>query len=309
MIWISIMVLILIMLFILANYFFNIAINAKKDKAFIFDAEHNKLPDSDFRQKLIEEGKLWYEKIDKKEVYIKSHDNLKLHGVIIENKMSNIWVTISHGYFGNINSVIPGAKLFYNLGYNLLLIDARACGKSEGSFIGLGYLDKFDLIKWLEFLNRTYKDIKIFLFGASMGASTVMMASGEKLPDNAKGIIEDCGYSSITKEFSYQAKVLYKLPSFPLIPILSLITKIRAGYWLENVKPLNAVERSKVPMLFIHGGKDTFVPSSMLYELYKRKNGVKSKLLIKAAGHGSSYWMGYKKYWSSIKRFIDINQK
>lgn len=304
---IAILAIILVLLMV-ANYFFNLTINTEKGRSSVLSAGHNQIEESDIKKKLVYEGDIWYEKVNKEDVFISSKDNLKLHGnIVINNNKTNEWVIICHGYFGNINQLISGAKTFYELGYNLLLIDSRTCGLSDGKYVGLGTKEKYDIIEWIKYLNSRYSDTKIILFGISMGAATVMMCSSEEMPNNVKAIIEDCGYTSVLEEFSYQVKILYRMPSFPIVNLLSIITKIRAGYWLKEANPIEQVKKSRLPILFIHGDSDTFVPPFMVDKLYEVANCKKEKLIIKDAGHGASYWMNSKKYWKTIKNFIDEN--
>ncbi len=139
-----------------------------------------------------------------------------------------------------------------------------------------------------------------------MGGATVMMVSGEDLPPNVKAIIEDCGYSSIYDEFSYELKHLFKLPAFPILYFASLITKIRAGYsLLRDGSCTEQVSKSKTPILFIHGDKDDFVPFYMLDKVYGAANCQKEKLVVEGAGHALSAMTNPKLYWSAIKAFLN----
>jgi alpha-beta hydrolase superfamily lysophospholipase len=306
MVYIAIIIVVLAVLsaFFMCNYLFNMVI-AKNDRSAILTAEHNRLETSPLKEKLLKEGDKWYAKIEKKDVYIKSKDGLRLHGVVIVNKKATKkWVVMCHGYAGSAEQIVAGAKAFYEEGNNVLLLDARSCGESEGQCMGMGHYEKYDLMKWVDYLNGKYKDIKIILFGISMGAATVMMASSEKL-DNVAGIIEDCGYSSATDEFAYQAKVMYKLPSFPALQTFSLVTRMKAGYWLKSASPIEQVKQSRVPILFIHGDSDTYVPSYMVDRLYDAARCEKEKLVIKGAGHGACFWVDSESYWGAVKGFIE----
>lgn len=110
--------------------------------------------------------------------------------------------------------------------------DARGHGKSEGDYIGFGWDERKDYLQWINRIIKKDPQSEIVLHGVSMGAATVMMTSGEKLPDNVKAFVEDCGYSSVKGELGYQLKEMFNLPAFPLIPVTSLVTKVRAGYFL-----------------------------------------------------------------------------
>ncbi len=154
-------------------------------------------------------------------------------------KKSDKTVIVAHGYMGNAETMANYAKMFHDLGYNVLVPDARGHGRSEGDYIGFGWPERKDYVQWIDkIIAETGQSQQIVLYGVSMGAATVMMTSGEKLPNNVKAIIEDCGYSSVDEELAYQLKDMFNLPSFPLIQVTSLITKIRAGYFFGKQVPL-----------------------------------------------------------------------
>lgn len=139
-----------------------------------------------------------------------------------------------------------------------------------------------------------------------MGASTVMMASGnEQLPDAVKVAVEDCGYTSAWDEFIFQLDDLFGLPSFPALDAANLVTKLRAGYDLKDADALAAVKRKKVPMLFIHGDADDFVPTDMVYPLYKAAAGEKELMIVKGAGHGKSREADPLAYWEKVDTFLE----
>lgn len=140
----------------------------------------------------------------------------------------------------------PFAKLFHDLEFNILVADARGHGTSEGNYIGFGWHERMDYIQWINQVIEKYgKNCEIVLFGISMGGATVLNVSGEGLPKQVKAIIEDCGFSSVEEEITYQLKTMYKLPKFPLVQITSLITKLKAGYWFEEASSLEQVKKIK----------------------------------------------------------------
>ena len=134
----------------------------------------------------------------------------------------------------------------------------------------------------LKVLTENGQQEQITLYGVSMGAATVMMTSGEKLPDNVKAIVEDCGYSTVNQELQYQLKELFNLPSFPLVNVTSGITKLRAGYFFGEASAVKQLQKNHLPMLFIHGENDTFVPFSMLDEVYNATQGPKEKYVVRS---------------------------
>jgi fermentation-respiration switch protein FrsA (DUF1100 family) len=240
-----------------------------------------------------------------KDTVITSTDGLNLHGYeILNTKPSKTWVITVHGYMGQGKEMALYANEFYNLGYNVLVPDLRGHGQSEGDYVGMGWDDRKDILKWIDYILEKESDANIILHGVSMGGGTVMMTSGENLPSNVKAIIEDCGYTSVWDEFSYQLDSLFGLPEFPVLQSASLVSKIRAGYWLQDASAIDQVAKSQTPMLFIHGDEDTFVPYSMLDKVYDSANVEKEKLVVKGAAHAKSVEANPELYWNTIDNFI-----
>ena len=142
----------------------------------------------------------------------------------------------------------PYAYKYYTLGYHLLMPDLRGHGKSEGNYIGMGWHDRLDILKWIEFILKEDKEAEILLHGVSMGAATVMMVSGEDLPPNVKVIIEDCGYTSAKDQLSYKLKSMFKLPSFPFINLcMSTYILNVFRYILKNFEFHYYIQNSNFP--------------------------------------------------------------
>lgn len=235
-------------------------------------------------------------------VSLTSYDHLSLHASYIEQN-SDVYMIMVHGYRGDGASIISPIKRMKKAGYNLLIPDLRGHGFSEGDYIGMGWDDRLDILQWIDYILQINKQAKIVLYGVSMGAATVMDVSGEKLPSQVKAIIEDCGYTSVWDIFKahidmnqYESEIALHMASF--------VTKIRAGYFLEDVNPLRQVKKSITPTLFIHGDQDNFVPFSMLDELYQAANCQKEKLVIEGAGHANSCSVDSKLYYETVIQFI-----
>ncbi|MEG0222051.1 MAG: alpha/beta hydrolase [Clostridia bacterium] len=239
--------------------------------------------------------------------WFSTKDGLKLSGYIFESeKKSNKWVIAVHGYRGNAYNISTVGENFNANSYNVLLIDLRGHGSSEGDYISMGIQDSHDLIRWCNYLNTEYADIDICLYGISMGGATVMSASGNKaLPKNVKCIVEDCGFTSAKAEFTHQLKTLYGRDPFPIIPIANLYTKFKAGFFFGEFAPIKMVKKSKAPILFIHGDLDSFVPFDMVNDLYAVAKQPKELFIVKGANHAGSELIDSKKYYATIFNFID----
>ena len=237
---------------------------------------------------------------------IKSDDGLLLKARFVpQAKKTNKTAIIAHGYMSDSLAMGEYAELFFNMGYDVLLPDNRAHGESEGKYIGFGWLDRLDYVKWInEVIETKGETEEIILFGVSMGASTVMMTSGETLPEQVKLVIADCGYDTVQNELSYQLKEMFNLPSFPLIPLTSVYSKIRAGYSFSEASAVNQLQKNELPLLLIHGDKDGFVPTEFVYPLYEATKGPKELVLFEGADHALSYKVDPEKYEKTITEFI-----
>ena len=302
-IFIIIFVLINAILLFAGNYFYNYAILRRK-KEFLDN-------DPDLRETNSgaswDSKKEWLQQQKQEELTIASYDNLKLNALYIPCTVpSKKTVILVHGY-NSWNGSMGGFAQYYTeeLGYNVLMPNLRGHGKSEGSYIAFGCHDRKDMLQWINvIIGEMDSEVQIVLHGVSMGGATVLMASGEDLPDNVKCIISDCAFSSVSGILGYQAKRMFKLPKFPLIYFTSLLCKLRAGFFFREASALNQVCNSKLPILFIHGSADKFVPTEMVYELYEAASCSKQLLVVEAAAHGTSFWKDPKAYKATLEEFL-----
>lgn len=265
-----------------ALYFFNVAMVAGH-KSFIKNNTKIEKSNPLYAQKM------WFQKTPKQVWTMKSATgNLKLDADYIPAaKKTNKSVLIAHGYMNDKDSMGAYAAMFHQLGYNVLIPDARAHGDSQGKYIGYGWPERYDERKWINRLIRENgADSQIVMFGVSMGGATTMMTSGIKLPSQVRAFIEDCGYTSVNAELMHEAKDLYGLPGFvawPLIKTMSGINRVANGFFIGQASSVKSLHHNHRPMLFIHGTKDTFVPTAMVYQNYAATRGPKELWLVKGA--------------------------
>lgn len=297
-----IFIFILAIIMLAGIYLYNLALNPNSSKSIVFKKRTEEERKKQEEEK--EEAIKWL-KQNSKDVYIQAKDNASLHAYIMENKEpSTIWAIVIHGYTGSADEMVDAIKQYMEMGYNVLAVNLRGHGKSQGDYIGMGWPDRLDILQWIDYIIQQDINSKIILYGISMGAATTMMVTGENLPNNVKLAIEDCGYTSAWDEFKNRLHATFHLPAFPILHIASLITKIKAGYGLKEASALEQVKKSKTPTLFIHGDKDKFVPFWMLDKLYDAANCSKEKLVIEGAEHAKSSITNPELYWNTIKKFI-----
>jgi fermentation-respiration switch protein FrsA (DUF1100 family) len=249
----------------------------------------------------------WFDEEPFETVSISSEDGLRLVGYWLPaEKPSRDCVILAHGYTSRARYMSDFARFYREeLGFNVLMPDARGHGASEGDYIGMGWPERRDYVRWITWLiGRQGEDSRIVLHGVSMGGATVLMASGEALPPNVRAVIEDCGYTSADEEFSYQIGRLYHLPRSPIIPTTSRLTKQRAGYSFEEASALAQVRKSRTSTLFIHGEDDNFVPFEMVKRLYAACPADKALFVVPGAGHGASFWVDRQGYTQAVRDFL-----
>ncbi|MBR1709506.1 MAG: alpha/beta hydrolase [Clostridia bacterium] len=246
----------------------------------------------------------WREASPVETISVMSEDGLKLTGETVLCPDSSHWVIAVHGYRSNRKG-LDGIGVYYGLrGYNVLFPDLRGCGESEGGYIGMGWLDRRDILRWIDWILEKDSGAQIVLHGVSMGGATVMMTSGEPLSPQVKAIVEDCGYTSVWDIFSDELKYLFHLPTFPFLHIAGGIAKLRAGYSFKEASALRQIEKAQVPILFIHGSEDAFVHTEMVYEVYEACRAEKQLLVVEGAGHGNSCMLDPDLYFDTVFDFL-----
>ena len=251
-------------------------------------------------------GMAFMEEIGYEDAYIESFDGLKLHAYVYKSeKPSKKFVLGIHGYRSYARPEYgPYIEFYRQHGYNMLLPDDRGHAPSQGEYIGFGVLDRLDCVDWARYIVDTYgDDVEILLHGVSMGAATVLSASGENLPRQVQGIVADCGYSNPMDVLASQLK----LPDAK--QIMRKVEKIgekKMGYDLHSITALSQVAKAKVPIFFVQGGNDEMVPSYMVYELYKACPTRKRLLYVTDAGHAESICKAKAEYEQCLVSFFDM---
>ena len=239
-----------------------------------------------------------------KRVFTKSYDNLKLAGKYFDND-SDSTIILFHGYRSDGRFDFACAVKYYiDMGLNVLIVDQRASGESEGKLITYGIKERHDVVKWAEFVNRHYAPKNIFLSGISMGASTVMMASNLNLPNNVRGIIADCGFTSASDIIKKVARESFKINATLILPLLNIGCKIYGKFSLDEIDNITALSQSNIPIFFIHGKCDGFVPCEMTEQSYQAAKAEKYICLVDDADHGVSFLKDTKNIKKQIAEFV-----
>lgn len=254
-----------------------------------------------------QEGREYIYSLNPEDLYINSFDNLKLHALFINNNTNKTIICV-HGYKAKDGLYDFGmsAKFLNSLGYNLLFVDNRAHGLSQGKYIGFGVLDSVDVNSWVDYLVTNMNQETIILYGMSMGAATVLNTDSSPSDSSpVKAIIADCGFASGYDEVVYQIKKMYHLPPFPIIPISNVLLKLLAHYSLKEKEAYKSIKNYKNNLLIIHGDKDHFVPTSDAYKIFDNATCHKKILIVPGASHAKSYLKDTELYEQTIKEFLD----
>lgn len=214
---------------------------------------------------------------------------------------------IVHGYTDNaVRMLMIGYMYHHDLGYNILLPDLHFHGQSEGRAIRMGWKDRLDVLRWMEVADDLFGgDTQMVVHGISMGAATTMMVAGEEQQPYVKCFVEDCGYTSVRDQFAKELKGQFGLPTFPLLPVASGLCSLRYGWNFREASALEQVRKSTLPMLFIHGDADDFVPTDMVYPLYEAKQqGDKELWVVPGAAHALSYRDHREEYTRRVGEFV-----
>lgn len=254
------------------------------------------------------EERKWYADCPKQTWYQTTPDGYHLDAYYIPAAHpTNKTAIVQHGYMQNKKEMGAYAAMFHQMGYNVLLPDLRDLGDSQGNFIGYGWPDRKDMVRWAdEIVHKNGQNSQIVMFGISMGAATMAMASGEaNLPEQVKAFVVDSPYTSVEGEIEYQAMQMFHIPYWPLFPVFEQVVKFKTGYNLKTMSTLSQVKKDTRPMLYIVGKADTFIPPKDTLELYHATKAPKELLEIPHAKHVKSYQVDPQKYQSTINNFLN----
>lgn len=237
-------------------------------------------------------------------VYTVSHDGLRLAARYFPND-SDKTIILFHGYRSSATRDFSCAiEMYIRFGFNVLLCDQRSHGRSEGRMITFGVKEKYDALTWTEFVINHYGTEKIILDGISMGATTVLLACGLDLPEAVKGVIADCGFTSPIAIIKKVAKQSMKINAAPLLPFLNIYCKLFGKFSLYGCDTVEVLKNSKMPILFIHGANDGFVPCEMSKAAYSANTEGRRLVLVENADHGLSYLIDKELVEKELQDFL-----
>ena len=223
---------------------------------------------------------------------------------------AKVTVVFCHGYKSEPSLDFAAMYDFYrNCGYNLVYLHMRSHGKSEGRYIGFGALDRFDIPLWADKMNELFPNTSVFFHGMSMGGATVLQSANLDMPENVCGIIADCGFSSCNEVFRNLIGKMYHLPATPFVNIIELVNIMLAKYDFRSADSIKSLAQSRLPLLYICGDSDRYVPYDMAMRIFDSCIADKELLIVPNVGHAASYMYATEKYQALVTNFIDKHRR
>lgn len=301
---IIILALLLILYISLGFVFFFIALGSKKREDVTVPCKGSLFERNCDNPALIA-GYKWYDNTYRQNITIKNRSGVTLHAAEFRNPTnSDIWAIVIHGWTNVHREMSSYAMEYYRRGFNVLLPDLRGHGDSESKYVSMGWLDRLDIVDWINSLVEENPKVNIILHGVSMGGAATMMTTGEKLPENVILAVEDCGFTGVKDIFWDQCIRKYHLPPRLVVPIASAVCKLMNGFFFGEASSVEQLKKSRTPTLFIHGDKDDFVLIENLDKVYDACAAPKEKCIVPTAEHAvSSHWF-HEEYWERVDKFL-----
>ena len=234
------------------------------------------------------------------------NDGARLHAYYVAApEATRATAVIVHGYTDNAIRMFMLAHLYnHELRYNVLLPDLHYSGLSDGDCFRMGWLDRLDVMRWMDVADSIFGGTQMVVHGISMGAATTMMVSGEEQRPFVRCFVEDCGYTSVWDEFEHELRGRFGLPAFPLLHVADWLCGVEHGWTFREASAVEQVKKCRLPMLFIHGAADDFVPTWMVYELFEAKPQPKEIWVVLGAAHAVSYRDNRDQYVWRVRNFV-----
>lgn len=300
--WIIVIIVLLIIFIAIGGLYWAFDTAFVRKKGRLFSVESGPLAKY---KDIFNDGLKYIDSLEYERLYIKSFDGLKLAASYYNNESENT-ILLFHGYRsdGRFDFACV-VKYYIELGLNVLVVDQRANGESEGRLTTFGIKERRDAVSWTKFINDKYSPKNIFLSGVSMGATTVMMAANLDLPENVRGIIADCGFTSAPDIIKKVARQAFKINATPVMPFLNIMCRLFGGFSLYETTTVKALSESDIPVFFIHGKCDGFVPCEMSKISHKAARGEKHICIVDNADHGLSFLVDSDNIKRQISEFIN----
>lgn len=241
----------------------------------------------------------WYDSTEKTDYTVASYDGYTLHAQLLKNTIpTNRYIIISHGYTDNRYGALKYSKMYLDLGFNIIVYDLRGHGENELTFCTYSARERKDLLALINDGRSRYRDMVLLgLHGESLGAAT-SVAVLQYRPD-VDFVVADCGFSNIKEILMSKGR----LPGW-MVDIVSLFAKLRYGYSYQEMRPIDSLAENQVPICFIHGAADTFIPPKHSEEMKAATKGYSELHFMDGADHAMSILVNPVEYKKIVELFI-----
>jgi fermentation-respiration switch protein FrsA (DUF1100 family) len=305
-IWLGIILAVAVLiLLIISAVIFHVIFSRIGNRHLVFGAAHNRIAAPTNAEEMKRQG------VDEFAAHLQRVARLNDAGLrlaafeYVNPQTTADWVIVQHGYRETHRDVLDRAVAFADRGFNVLLPDAQAHGESAGQFVQMGYRDADDLLTWISYLSQR-PDVRITVYGTSMGGSAVLFLAGKKLPKNVQALVADSAYASVPAEIDYQLHQFLPGRILPemVLQVLGIFVYVRLGWSLRNASALPGLTAGSTPLLLLHGSADTFVPPAMMTAAYASAAATRKKqVLIPTAEHGMGCYVLGNAYWELVTDF------
>ena len=253
-----------------------------------------------------ENVKEWLKEVTREKLNMEADDEkILVARKIVTDENSKRWVVLLHGFGGSMEDMYDVAMHYAKEGYNVLLPDLRANGESEGSMIGMGWLDRLDVINWIDVLLKDYPDAEIVIHGVDMGADTALMLAGEPVKSSIKAIVAEGAYDNAWNVVKEEYKVRHEdWPTFPILNMINPVLKVWGGYSLKEADAVKQVKQTDIPILYIQGDGDTYATADMTKALDQATASTHEVFTITNAIHGNCRYADSDAYYNKTFEFV-----
>ena len=253
-----------------------------------------------------ENVKEWLKEVTREKLNMEADDEkILVARKIVTDENSKRWAVLLHGFGGSMEDMYDVAMHYAKEGYNVLLPDLRANGESEGSMIGMGWLDRLDVINWIDVLLKDYPDAEIVIHGVDMGADTALMLAGEPVKSSVKAIVAEGAYDNAWDVVKEEYKVRHEnWPTFPILNMINPVLKVWGGYSLKEADAVKQVKKTDIPILYIQGDGDTYATADMTKALDQATASAHEVFTVTNAIHGNCRYADSNAYYNKTFEFV-----
>jgi fermentation-respiration switch protein FrsA (DUF1100 family) len=304
-VFLIILLCLLALCFAIGGYTFFVACGRGKEIDWTDEAAVKATPFGQFYT-YIAQGRQFLREHNAQDVYMTNREGLRLHAVWVPASNAKGTIIFAHGFRScGLSDFSLALELYHNLDMNILLLTQRTHSPSEGKYITFGVTESRDMRDWIDYHNANLGKFPILCSGLSMGASTVMYLAGMDLPENVRGFVADCGFTSPYEIISHVFTQKMHLPAWPVMWAADLFARVFAGFSLKEYHTTQTLQKNTRPILLVHGLEDDFVPAEMTRRSFEACGGEKHLLLVEEAGHGISFLVARQAYLEQIHQLVE----